>query len=94
MQYSTESFLFGHGRGEQPSPIRQVARLLLGRVEPRTDELALRPFPTGMGACCSGIMPKSLILEELAQRIASQVCALLSLWNPHGSSQTKSYQCQ
>lgn len=40
-QSSTESVVFAHDRGEQPSPIRQVARLLLGRVESRRDELAL-----------------------------------------------------
>jgi hypothetical protein len=40
-QSSTESVVFAHERDEQPSPIRQVARLLLGRVESRTDELAL-----------------------------------------------------
>jgi hypothetical protein len=40
-QCSTESVVFAHERGEQHSPIRQVVRLLLGRVASQTDELAL-----------------------------------------------------
>lgn len=40
-QSSTESVVFVNERSEQPSPIRQVARLVLGRVESQTNELAL-----------------------------------------------------